>query len=53
MWGDVVDGEIYRVDGMGIMPNFPFWLFFISTAVNLYFIMKLVKESKPNKHLDI
>jgi hypothetical protein len=49
MWGEVVDGEIYRADGMGIMPNFPFWLFFISTAVNLYFIAKLNKESKLNK----
>lgn len=49
MWGEVVDGEIYRVDGMGIMPNFPFWLFFISTVVNLYFILKLDKESKLNK----
>jgi hypothetical protein len=49
MWGEVVNGEIYRADGMGIMLNFPFWLFFISTAVNLYFIVKLSKESKLNK----
>ena len=49
MWGEVVDGEIYRADGMGIMPNFPFWLFFVSTAVNLYFIVKLSKESKLSK----
>ena len=39
MWGEVVDGEIYRVEGFRIMPNFPFWLFFVSTAVNLYFIV--------------
>jgi len=49
MWGDVVDGEIYRVGGIRIMPNFPFWLFFISTAVNLYFISRLIKQSRSNK----
>ncbi len=49
MWGEVVDGEIYRISGIGIMPNFPFWLFFVSTAVNLYFIVKLSKESKLSK----
>jgi hypothetical protein len=48
MWGEVVDGEIHRADGMGIMPNFPFWLFFISTAVNIYFITKL-QRSKETK----
>ena len=48
MWGEVVDGKIYRADGMGIMPNFPFWLFFLSTAVNMYFITKL-QRSKETK----
>jgi hypothetical protein len=28
------------------MPNFPFWIFFIAIAINLYFIYKLSK--KPN-----
>jgi type III secretory pathway component EscV len=48
MWGDVVDGEIYRIDGMGIMPNFPFWLFFVAIAVNIYFIfcLQISKEAK-------
>ena len=41
MWGDVVDGEIYRIEGMGIMPNFPFLIFFVAIAVNLYFIHRL------------
>ena len=49
MWGDVVDGKIYRIDGMGIMPNFPFWIFFIAIAVNLYFIYRLQRtETKQN-----
>ena len=41
MWGDVVEGKIYRIDGMGIMRNFPFWIFFVAIAVNLYFIYRL------------
>ena len=48
MWGDVVDGKIYRIDGMGILPNFPFWIFFIAIAVNLYFIYRL-QRSKETK----
>jgi hypothetical protein len=27
------------------MPNFPFWIFFVALAVNLYFIYKLSKEA--------
>ena len=46
MWGDVVDGEIYRIDGMGIMPNFPFWLFFVAIAVNMYFIFRLQRTKE-------
>jgi hypothetical protein len=49
MWGEVVDGEIHRVQGLRIMLNFPFWLFFVSTAINLYFIVKLNKETKLTK----
>ena len=46
MWGDVVDGEIYRIDGMGIMPNFPFWLFFVAIAINMYFIFRLQRTKE-------
>jgi len=48
LWGDVVDGQICRIDGMFIMPNFPFWLFFVAIAVNLLFIIKL-QRSKETK----
>ncbi len=48
MWGDVVDGKGERIGGLSIMPNFPFWLFFATIAVNLYFIYNLSK--KPNMH---
>jgi hypothetical protein len=46
MWGDVVEGEIYRIDGMGIMPNFPFWLFFVAIAINMYFIFRLQRTKE-------
>jgi hypothetical protein len=29
-----------------VLFNFPFWLFWISTAVNLFFIMKLLRSEK-------
>ena len=44
MWGDVVDGNIERINGLSILPNLPFWLFFVTVAVNLYFIFKLSKK---------
>jgi hypothetical protein len=50
MWGEVVNGEIHRINGIGIMPNFPFWLFFISTVVNLYFIVKLTKKQNQTNN---
>jgi len=36
-------------DGFEQFPNYQFWLFLISTAVNLYFTAKLArgKETKP------
>ena len=46
MWGTVVDGNIERVDGMSILPNLPFWIFFVALAVNLYFIFKLSKKQQ-------
>jgi hypothetical protein len=30
--------------------NFPYWLFFVSTAVNLYFIAKLQEQNNKVKH---
>ena len=48
MWG-VVDGKIYRIDGMGIMPNLPFWLFFVTIAVNFYFIYKLQRSNETKQ----
>ena len=44
MWGDVIDGNIERINGLSILPNLPFWLFFVTVAVNLYFIFKLSKK---------
>ena len=46
--GAFIDGQWIAIGGSIMILNWPFWLFFISTAVNLYFIVKLVK-SKQNQ----
>ena len=46
MWGDVIDGNIERINGLSILPNLPFWLFFVAVALNLFFIYKLSRASK-------
>jgi type III secretory pathway component EscV len=32
--------------GIAVIPNFPFWLFFIAIAVNMYFIIKLQRKQE-------
>ena len=44
--GDVFNGTFVGLGTSNEMLNFPFWLFFLSIAVNLYFIVKLSKEPK-------
>jgi hypothetical protein len=45
----VVNNELpLATDGLFINPNYPFWLFFLSTTVNLFFIFKL-QRSKEKK----
>jgi len=34
------DGNIVTISGMFQIPNYPFFLFFLSTAINLYIILK-------------
>jgi hypothetical protein len=49
MWGDVVDGNIERISGLKIFPNFPFWIFFLTVAINLLFIYQLKKDDKTKQ----
>lgn len=45
-----VGGTPLATGGLLNSPNYPFWLFFISTAINLYLIIRLQrsKETKQN-----
>ncbi|NLE06264.1 MAG: hypothetical protein GX638_15870 [Crenarchaeota archaeon] len=47
--GAFVNGEWIGIGATTLILNFPFWLFFISTAINLYFIYRLQrsKDTKP------
>ena len=47
----ITDGSFAMVQTVFLYFNFPFWLFFISIAVNLYFILKLSKEAKKDNML--
>ena len=40
------NGELISLQTIKEIPNFPFWLFFISTAVNLFFIIILLKSKE-------
>jgi hypothetical protein len=39
-----VGGAPLATGGLLFSPNYPFWLFFISTAINLYLIIKLQRK---------
>jgi hypothetical protein len=45
-WTDFsyVNGHFAQTNAIFDIPNFPYWLFFISTAVNLYFIVRLARN---------
>jgi hypothetical protein len=47
--GSFVNGNWVAVGALGDMINFPFLLFFASTAINLFFIILMIseKETKP------
>jgi hypothetical protein len=44
----VIGGTPLATGGILISPNYPFWLFFFSTAINLYLIIRL-QRSKETK----
>jgi hypothetical protein len=50
--GSLVNGSFSPVNGIVVILNFPFWLFFVTLAVNLYFMTKLAKtKTTENKKL--
>lgn len=48
--GYLVNGNYYPIVAYDSFYDFPFWLFFVSTGVNLFFIILLLrqKETKQN-----
>ena len=44
--GAFVNGHYMPVGAVTSSIDFPFWLFFVSTAVNMVFIVKLIKDQK-------
>ena len=44
--GSFVNGNWVAVGGFGDLINFSFCLFFVSTAVNLLFIVRIVREKE-------
>jgi uncharacterized membrane protein YhdT len=44
--GWLVNGNFVATGWFGGFFDFPFWLFFVSTAVNLFFIALLLRENK-------
>lgn len=47
--GSFVNGNWIAVGALGDFINFPFLIFFASTAVNLLFIVKLIKDNEQNQ----
>ena len=47
--GSFVNGNWVAVGALGELINFPFWLFFVSTAVNLFFIARIVREKETQQ----
>jgi len=47
--GSFVNGDWMAVGALGDWINFPFLIFFVSTTVNLLFIIKLVRENESKK----
>ncbi len=47
--GYLENGNYVPFGASTLMINYPFWLFFASTAINLGYIVKLLKEQEPKK----
>lgn len=47
--GGLVNGNFVATGAHDLFVDFPFWLFFISSAVNLLFIVKLVTKKGPKE----
>jgi len=46
--GGLVNGNFISIGASIIMPNYPFWPFFVSIAVNFYLISRLQRNKEAN-----
>ncbi len=46
--GGLVNGNFVPTGAHVLVFDFPFWLFFVSTAVNLLFIALLLRKKEPH-----
>ncbi len=47
--GSLVNGDLVATGAHYLTFDFPFWLFFVSTAVNLFLIIILLREKETKK----
>jgi hypothetical protein len=47
--GGLVNGNFVATGAHDLFFDFPFWLFFVSTAVNLFYIILLLKKETKQK----
>ena len=46
-----LNGNLVGIGGDVLMLNFPFWLFLIAIAMNLYFLFRLQKSKETKQNL--
>jgi hypothetical protein len=47
--GGLVNGNFVATGAHDLFIDFPFWLFFVSTAVNLLFIITILRRKQPHE----
>ncbi len=47
--GYLVNGNYYGIGAYDLFYDFPFWLFFVSTAVNLFFIILVLRKKETKQ----
>lgn len=47
--GGLVNGHFVATGAHDLFIDFPFWLFFVSTAVNLIFILTILRPKKTHE----
>ena len=48
--GTLVNGNFIAVGSPSLFVDFPFWLFFVSTAINIAYIVKLLNEQETKRN---